>query len=51
MRLSLLGALRDGPSGLLRVRQLFEIKSLILRSEASRRTASEEKFVLLQPFL
>src|SRR5215471_13422341 len=41
MRLSSIGTLRDGPSGLLRVREAIEIKNLILRSAPQERVSKD----------
>jgi hypothetical protein len=43
MRLSSIHTLRDGPSGLLRVRQLFEITDLILRSTPQECVSKDEE--------
>jgi len=41
MRLPSISTLRDGPSGLLRVREAIEIKDLILRSAAQERVSKD----------
>jgi hypothetical protein len=41
MRLFCIGTLRDGPSGLLRVRELLETKDLILRSAPQERVSKD----------
>jgi hypothetical protein len=41
MRLSCIRTLRDGPSSLLRVREVFEIRDLILRSVPQERVSKD----------
>jgi hypothetical protein len=45
MRLSYISTLRDGPPGLLRVRQVLETKNLILRSAPQERVSKDAELL------